>query len=87
MVKGCQKTVIHLKNTDSDYFDEAYFVLTDDIYDCSDGDLISEANRIIESATNIRQKKKKRITKEKIFSFCIGFLSGLVLLTAAYILL
>ena len=27
MIKGCKKKIIYLKNTDSDIFDEAYFVL------------------------------------------------------------
>lgn len=86
MVKGCQKTVIYLKNTGSDYFDEAYFVLTDDIYDCTDGDLIAEANRIIENAGTEVQKRRRLITKEKIISFTLGLLISLTLSAVLYIL-
>lgn len=86
MVKGCQKTVIYLKNTGSEYFDEAYFVLTDDIYDCTDGDLIAEANRIIESAGTEVQRKRRLITKEKIISFTLGLLISLTLSAVLYIL-
>ena len=30
MIKGCQKRIIHLKNTGSPYFEEAYFILKDE---------------------------------------------------------
>lgn len=31
MIKGCQKRMIFIKNTGCDLFDEAYFVLKNDI--------------------------------------------------------
>ncbi len=49
MIKGNQKKVIHVKNTESGIFEEAYFILKEDISkNLSEGDIISEANRIIE---------------------------------------
>ena len=86
MVKGCQKTVIFLKNTESDFFEEAYFVLTDDLYDYSDGDLIAEANRIIENVGEARMKKRA-FRKEKLIFFLIGFITSLALSTVLYVLL
>ena len=50
MVKGCQKRVVFMKNTGSEFFDEAYFVITESHIGRDDGEMISEANRIIDSA-------------------------------------
>ena len=48
MVKGSQKRVIRLKDTESGIFEEAYFIVKEEAKDVSLSDLISEANRIIE---------------------------------------
>ncbi len=50
--KGTQKKMIMLKNTDSRYFEEAYFIIKDEIGHSQKGDacenaMIKEANRII----------------------------------------
>lgn len=48
--KGTQKKMIMLKNTGSEYFDEAYFIIKDGVArsdsEC-ENDMIKEANRII----------------------------------------
>ena len=48
MVRGCQRKVIFLKNTESRIFSEAYFIVDDKAPSASEGDMIREANRIIE---------------------------------------
>lgn len=49
MIKGNQKKVIHIKNTESRIFDEAYFILKEGILlSVPENDMINEANRIIE---------------------------------------
>ena len=49
MIKGNQKKVIHIKNTESRIFDEAYFILKEGIIlSVPENDMINEANRIIE---------------------------------------
>ena len=49
MVKGSQRRVIHVKNTKSGIFDEAYFILKEEILlSVPENDMINEANRIIE---------------------------------------
>ena len=50
MVKGYQKRVVFMKNTGSEFFDEAYFVVCDAYMDKNEEDMISEANRIIDEA-------------------------------------
>lgn len=52
MIKGCQKRVVWVRNTESDWFDEAYFVLSEKAVekkksDTNEPDIITEANRII----------------------------------------
>ena len=39
-----------MKNTGSEFFDEAYFVVCDEHMGKSEADMISEANRIIDEA-------------------------------------
>ena len=49
MVKGCERRIIHLKNTGSEMFEEAYFILNDKYRrEEKCGDMVKEANRIIE---------------------------------------
>ena len=48
MVRGCQRKVIFLKNTESKIFSEAYFIVDDRTPDTCEADMIREANRIIE---------------------------------------
>ena len=50
MVKGCERRIIHLKNTGSEVFEEAYFVLNDKYHreNKNSLDMVKEANRIIE---------------------------------------
>ena len=49
MLKGCQRKIIVMKNTGSNIFEEAYFVLRENAVKAhiSETDMIEEANRII----------------------------------------
>ena len=72
MIKGNQKKVIHIKNTESCIFDEAYFILKEGIFlSDPENDMILEANRIIEenskSETVGEGKNKFFLKKEKLF--------------------
>ena len=84
MVRGCQKKIIYLKNTDSEVFDEAYFVLRDErlgtVEEC---DMVKEANRILgECITHNKKIGKftniKRFLKEKVPMLSIGIIIGVV---------
>ncbi len=78
--KGCQKRMIMLKNTGSDIFEEAYFILKENKNRgyTSENDMIKEANRIV-SDNNIVIKKDKKIEKNRapIFFYLLGTLSGI----------
>ena len=73
MIKGCQKKIIYLKNTESGLFDEAYFVVSRDggAAGAGETDMINEAKRIIEGASEQEciTKKKKR---KSIWFFSLG---------------
>lgn len=86
MVRGCQKKIIYLKNTGSEVFDEAYFVISDK--ELSSGmdecDMVEEANRILNESISVRQKDGwfccfKRKVKERIPMFIIGFTVGVII--------
>lgn len=76
-MRGCQKRVIYLKNTGSEFFDEAYFVLKSDTDMAlrTEGDIIREANRIIDE--NIGNRK--RIDFKRIIPIVTAFLLGAVI--------
>lgn len=82
MVRGCQRRVVFLKNTDSSVFSEAYFILSDndDTRGMSDEDMIREANRIIDESVGIREREPTGKTLVKIlFSSVIPFVIGIVI--------
>ena len=90
MVRGCQKKIIYLKNTDSKVFDEAYFIVKDNVKcDVMDEcDMVEEANRILDNVISCRMSGEKisrikKTVKAKILPFVtgivIGFLIGLLI--------
>lgn len=83
MIKGLERKVVLLKNTNSRYFDEAYFIMKDDLTSFDDGEILREAERIMFSAEGckrIKGTKKKRILKIALFTILgalLGFGMGL----------
>ena len=88
MIKGSQKQLIVLRTGRSRYFDEAYFVLRREIRagrECH-GDILSEANRILEENTP-RAKGGARRRWLSILFFVIGMILGATLAVAAILIL
>lgn len=86
MIRGCQKKIIQIKDTQNDLFEEAYFVLKRDISHPSicERDIINEATSIVNSytGTNRQVKIKRRRLNGLVFFLlgsAIGFLSFLVI--------
>lgn len=74
--KGCEKRMIMLKNTGSELFEEAYFILnTKKSNTVTSNDMIKEANRIVADNSIIPQRKEKQ--KNPIFFYILGILSGM----------
>jgi hypothetical protein len=80
-MRGYQRKVIHIKNTGSYLFDEAYFVLSRDGEDLHIGedDMVTEANRIIEDKNYVRLKNSifSRY-KRQIICLLLGILVGVI---------
>lgn len=78
-MRGYQRKIIHLKNTGSYLFDEAYFVLSRDGEDLHIGedDMVKEAGRIIDERNYIRIENNFFIrNKKRILLLLSGALSG-----------
>ena len=75
VIKGAQKQMIVLRTGNSRYFDEAYFVLKRDRrpQKREAGDMVSEANRILEESEWGREEKRGRGGR---FWFAAGALLG-----------
>lgn len=80
MIKGCQKKIIHIKNTNSPYFEEAYFIIKNDPpSETSENDMLKEATKIAE-ATVFKKKSRSasRLKKYAYFIFLGASLLSLV---------
>ena len=73
MLKGAQKKMIVVKTGDSKFFEEAYFVVRNDAL-CSGGDMVGEANKIIDSCGAKKERKIKNLSLPLI-SVC-AFMGG-----------
>lgn len=85
MIKGCKKNVVYVRNTESDVFEEAYFILSDDFESKqpSEPDMVAEANRIIAESPiaayfgiTAEKQRKKHGLKSLNFSRGLWFVAG-----------
>ncbi len=77
MIKGTHRHMVVLKNTESPLFEEAYFILRDQMEAVSDNnDMVAEANRIIASNTTPFVKPSKREGLWRSLCFLGGLLLG-----------
>ena len=85
MVRGCQKKIIYLKNTQSNIFEEAYFVIKEEVIEeRSENDMVEEANRILNENFDFEVKKTgfKIICcflKKHAITFLCGGVSGILI--------
>lgn len=88
VIKGCQKKIIHITNTGSPFFEEAYFILrhTGDGPDCINGDdMVREAMRIAcetskSVAPSARRRRRSRGTMLLLGASVCSLLFGIVML-------
>ena len=82
-MKGYQKRVIYLKNTGSHIFDEAYFVVSREGESAvTKGDMVVEANRIIEESLNEGAEEIRRFSG--VASFLLPFFLGALISAAGF---
>ena len=82
MVRGCQRRVIFLKNTNSRVFSEAYFIIDDRARTAtmSEADMIKEANRIIdESLASRAEVSEPRTAISRALAFVLKHLPAFVI--------
>jgi hypothetical protein len=82
MIRGAQKRIVVIKTADSSVFEEAYFVLKKG-RETSEGDMVREANRIIEGVDcsgkpDGEDKRRKRLN----ISFLLCGMGAGALITA-----
>lgn len=78
MIKGCSRRMIVLKDTGSDFFEEAYFVLKSGSSRCklkTERDFIAEAERIIAESTGIKLPAFKKEPRGRKYAF---FAAGII---------
>ena len=69
-LKGCQGKIIRLKNPGGRLFEEALFVLREDARPAPEGDMLAEANRILEEN---RLSSRGRAALPRLLPFLLGF--------------
>ncbi len=76
-MRGCERRIIMLKGTDSEIFDEAYFLLRKD-FKKGEGDteMLTEAHRIV--SLNTTKRRSHRFFKKETLLFAAGTLLGAV---------
>ena len=85
MVRGCQKKMVYLKNTGSEVFCEAYFVVRDDaLASVDECDMIREANRILNESTSFEETVGRHLLilefiKRKTVPFLCGIVFGMII--------
>ena len=89
MIKGCRKNMIFVRCGADSSFESAYFIMKDDAGG-DEGDLLSEAEKIIKSSASGNEKtrpSKKQKDEKKPLRGIIPFAAGATLGSAAGILL
>ena len=73
-MRGCQRQIIMLKGTDSQIFDEAYFLLRKDFDRSrgSEGELVREAERLVALNTTCRRTRRH----PRLWLFAAGMRAG-----------
>ena len=79
-MRGCERKIIMLKGTDSEIFDEAYFLIRRDFKKESGGEIVREAQRIVDMNTTHRRGHSEKKRERIVFAMglFIGFALGLV---------
>ena len=80
MIKGARKEMIVVRTGNSRYFDEAYFVLREDVKKDKEKskDILSEANRILAEIASDPSHTPQKRKREWLF-FAIGGVCGTAL--------
>lgn len=84
MIRGCNKSIVFLKDTGSEYFDEAYFIVKPNA--TPPADIISEAAKIVDGMYSYKEKKRGRKLSSLILFFT-GLTVGFLVMLAVHLIL
>ena len=85
LLKGCKKNLIVVKGLGSDYIEEAYLILKQDLpQGMVGGDIVKEANRLIHEYDTGQRKKRRPFS---LPSFFIGAMLASAVLFLLFFLL
>ena len=73
-MRGCERKIIMLKGTNSEIFDEAYFLIRRDFKEEKGAEIVREAQRIVDMNTTRRRARSKR--KSERIAFAVGVFVG-----------
>ncbi len=84
VVRGCEKRIYHVKNPDSEIFDEAYLILRrqEKGKRMSSREIENEAMRIVSSASGARDIPPKSRDRRQLKAFLAGALLSAVTILA-----
>ena len=86
MLKGYQRRLIMRRTKDSSVFESAFFILRGSSCNVgANGDIVSEANRILEESSSPRGKRSALKLKYIFAAAGIGFILGAALLGGVWI--
>ena len=85
MIKGCQKKIVFLKDTESELFEEAYFVLKPTAVKRGEEDIVLEATRIVRGCEPIVTDKKRSFVP--FISFILGTGAGSLAMLILHLIL
>ena len=80
-MRGYQKNIICLKNTGSQLFEEAYFVISPTGASVKKDDMVVEANRIVEESIGARGNKRTVSAPGFLYPFLIGAATSFIVLS------
>ena len=86
MLKGCQKKIVFLKDTGSDFFEEAYFVIKPEYDIIDESNIICEATRIANGICREDFHKRKSNDIWKGLFLSIGVLLGVAITIGCFFL-
>ena len=78
MIKGFNRRVVIMKNTGSEYFDEAYFLIKENMLKKGRAP-IEEAKKLIRRLDEGVEKKRFFLLKSPFFVFLSGCVVGIIL--------
>ncbi|MBQ7225765.1 MAG: hypothetical protein IJX02_04080 [Clostridia bacterium] len=74
MIKGCHKSIVFLKNTGSELFEEAYFIVKPGANVASKEDIVYQATQLANGLCKQEHKLPKKRTR--LLFFLLGCLVG-----------